>query len=74
LLVEGGASLTASLLEADLVDRLILFQAPIVLGEGAVPAFGSFSSTVAGGTARFRLIRSEWIGEDHMMVLAARGR
>ena len=45
LLAEGGASLTASLLEHDVVDRLVLFQAPIVLGAGALPAFGRFSST-----------------------------
>ena len=70
LLVEGGASLAASLLEQDLIDRLVLFQAPIVLGEGALPAFGRFSATVAGDAARFRPIRSERIGDDQMMVFA----
>ena len=72
LLVEGGADLTASLLEADLVDRLILFQAPIILGENALPAFGRFSTGVED-THRFRRLHSEWIGDDHMMVLAPRG-
>lgn len=71
LLVEGGASLTASLLEEKLVDRLVLFQAPIVLGEGALPAFGRFSS-VTGDAAMFRPLRSERIGDDHMMVFAPR--
>jgi diaminohydroxyphosphoribosylaminopyrimidine deaminase/5-amino-6-(5-phosphoribosylamino)uracil reductase len=74
LLVEGGASLTASLLEHDLVDRLILFQAPIVLGQGALPAFAGFPSAMAAGAHRFRPVRSEWIGDDHMMVLAPEGR
>jgi diaminohydroxyphosphoribosylaminopyrimidine deaminase/5-amino-6-(5-phosphoribosylamino)uracil reductase len=74
LLVEGGASLTASLLESDLIDRLVLFQAPIVLGEGSVPAFGNFSSAVAGDSAKFRPLRSEWIGDDHMLVFAPRSR
>ena len=74
LLVEGGASLTASFLEEDLIDRLVLFQAPIVLGAGALPAFGRFSSEVLGDVARFRPLRSEWIGDDHMMVLAPKGR
>ena len=72
LLVEGGADLTASVLEADLVDRLILFQAPILLGEKALSAFGRFSTGIAD-THRFRRLHSEWIGEDHMMVLAPRG-
>jgi len=32
ILVEGGAGVAASLLEADLVDRLLLYRAPIVMG------------------------------------------
>jgi len=68
LLVEGGASLAASLLEEDLVDRVVLFQAPVLLGEGALPAFGRLS-----GTRRWRPLRSEWIGDDHMLVLAPGG-
>lgn len=74
LLVEGGASLVASFLHEDLIDRLVLFQAPIVLGEGAMPAFGRFSSAIAGDAARFRPIRSERIGDDQMLVLAPKGR
>lgn len=69
LLVEGGGSLAGSLLDESLADRLVLFQAPIVLGEGAVPAFVGFRSTVAD-SRRWRPLHSEWIGDDHMMVLA----
>jgi diaminohydroxyphosphoribosylaminopyrimidine deaminase/5-amino-6-(5-phosphoribosylamino)uracil reductase len=32
ILVEGGAGVAASLLEADLVDRLLIYRAPIMLG------------------------------------------
>ncbi len=34
LLVEGGAATAASFLQADLVDRLMLYRAPIVIGGG----------------------------------------
>lgn len=39
VLVEGGGVLAGSLLGHDLVDRLELFVAPLVLGERAMPAF-----------------------------------
>src|SRR5205823_6003128 len=43
LLVEGGARLAGALWTAGLVDRLITFQAPVVLGRGALSAFGHAS-------------------------------
>src|SRR2546426_10666953 len=39
LLCEGGGALGARLLADGLVDRLYWVQAPVWLGEGAVPAF-----------------------------------
>ena len=74
ILAEGGASLTASLLELDVVDRLVLFQAPIVLGAGSLPAFGRFSSTLGADGLRFRPLASERIGDDHLMVFARTAR
>jgi diaminohydroxyphosphoribosylaminopyrimidine deaminase/5-amino-6-(5-phosphoribosylamino)uracil reductase len=69
LLVEGGASLVASFLEANAVDRMILFQAPIVLGKGSLPAFGEVSVPTMDGL-RFHPIHSERIGDDAMTVFA----
>jgi diaminohydroxyphosphoribosylaminopyrimidine deaminase/5-amino-6-(5-phosphoribosylamino)uracil reductase len=73
LLVEGGASLAASLLEDDLVDRVVLFQAPVLLGEGALSAFGRLSGSGPTDARRWRPLHSEWLGDDHMLVLAPRG-
>lgn len=72
LLVEGGASLATALLEDDLVDRVVLFQAPAVLGDGSLPALGSAGGLPAA-VQRWRSIHSEWIGADHMMVFAPEG-
>jgi diaminohydroxyphosphoribosylaminopyrimidine deaminase/5-amino-6-(5-phosphoribosylamino)uracil reductase len=72
LLVEGGAALAASLIEADLVDRVVLFQAPVLLGQGALAAFGALSG-LTSATRRWRTLASEWIGDDHMVVLAPEG-
>ena len=38
VLVEGGGSLAASLLHADLVDRLVLFRAPMMIGADGIAA------------------------------------
>ncbi|MDQ4080177.1 MAG: dihydrofolate reductase family protein, partial [Gemmatimonadota bacterium] len=39
ILVEGGAELAGALLNAGVVDRMIIFQAPVILGKGARSAF-----------------------------------
>jgi diaminohydroxyphosphoribosylaminopyrimidine deaminase/5-amino-6-(5-phosphoribosylamino)uracil reductase len=36
LLVEGGAFAAKSFLEADLVDRIMLFESPVVIGGGGI--------------------------------------
>jgi diaminohydroxyphosphoribosylaminopyrimidine deaminase/5-amino-6-(5-phosphoribosylamino)uracil reductase len=45
VLVEGGATLAGGLLEAGLIDRLAVFMAPIVLGDGP----GLFAGWAAAG-------------------------
>ncbi|HEU4993516.1 MAG TPA: bifunctional diaminohydroxyphosphoribosylaminopyrimidine deaminase/5-amino-6-(5-phosphoribosylamino)uracil reductase RibD [Gemmatimonadaceae bacterium] len=39
LLLEGGATIAAAVLEAKLVNRLVIFQAPVALGSDALHAF-----------------------------------
>lgn len=72
LLVEGGANLASALLELGLVDRMILFRAPVLLGEGALPAFTGL--TPSEPPLRWRRLDSEWLEGDHMVVLAPEGR
>jgi len=38
VLLEAGPHLTGALLEAGLVDEVLIFQAPLLLGEGALGA------------------------------------
>ena len=65
LLVEGGAILSGALLGAKVVDRLIIFQAPVLLGAGALPAFSR-----VGGLERFTAIERREFGVDLMTVFA----
>jgi diaminohydroxyphosphoribosylaminopyrimidine deaminase/5-amino-6-(5-phosphoribosylamino)uracil reductase len=44
VLVEGGSELAAALLRARLVDRLVWFQAPLVIGGDGLPAIGALAA------------------------------
>jgi diaminohydroxyphosphoribosylaminopyrimidine deaminase/5-amino-6-(5-phosphoribosylamino)uracil reductase len=65
LLVEGGAGVAGAFLTASAVDRLVIFQAPVLLGAGALPAFGG-----APGIERLRIVEREQFGDDSMTVYA----
>lgn len=68
LLVEGGAGLAASFLGAGCVDRLIIFQAPIVLGAGALGAFSGIASHDLAHAPRFHALRVRRFGDDVMTI------
>ena len=70
LLVEGGAGLASTLVQEALVDRLIIFRAPLVLGSGAMNAFGSMPPARAGDALRWRLLRTQRFEDDEMSVYA----
>jgi diaminohydroxyphosphoribosylaminopyrimidine deaminase/5-amino-6-(5-phosphoribosylamino)uracil reductase len=72
LLVEGGAGLTAALLGAAVVDRLVIFQAPVMLGAGSLNAFEHVPPVAAAGAPRLRVLRREDFDDDLMTVYALR--
>jgi diaminohydroxyphosphoribosylaminopyrimidine deaminase/5-amino-6-(5-phosphoribosylamino)uracil reductase len=72
LLVEGGAALAASLVDADMVDRLVLFRSPVVLGPGALGAFGT-TFELESVIRDSRQISIESVGDDQLVVVAPKG-
>ena len=64
LLVEGGGHVAAAFLRAGLVDRLIWFHAPKVIGGDGVPAVAGFGLEDLAGAPGFALKHSHRIGED----------
>jgi len=73
LLVEGGATLASSLMQAGLVDRLITFQAPVILGAGALPAFAALPARAAATAPRLRVVDRREYGDDLMTTYAVFG-
>ena len=73
LLVEGGAHLASAFLAAGAVDRLITFQAPVILGAGALPAFVSLPTRLADEAPRYRVVERRVLGADLMTTYAVSG-
>ncbi len=72
LMIEGGAQTAAAFLAADLVDRLLLYRAPIIIGggRGAVGDIGLADLAAAHG--RWRLADRRMLGEDSMEIYLRR--
>ncbi|MGY4394966.1 diaminohydroxyphosphoribosylaminopyrimidine deaminase/5-amino-6-(5-phosphoribosylamino)uracil reductase [Sphingomonas sp. UYAg733] len=67
LLVEGGAQTAAAFLSADLVDRLLLYRAPIIVGGGRTLPDISLGD-LADAHGRWRLEDSRMLGSDRLEV------
>lgn len=66
LFVEGGAQTAAAFLRADLVDRLLLYRAPIVIGDGR-PAIGDIGlADLADAHGRWQLLDARMLGSDRL--------
>ena len=68
LFVEGGAQAASAFLAEGLVDRILLYRAPILIGAGK-PALGDIGlATLADAHGRWRLADSRMLGIDRLEV------
>ncbi|MBX3593699.1 MAG: bifunctional diaminohydroxyphosphoribosylaminopyrimidine deaminase/5-amino-6-(5-phosphoribosylamino)uracil reductase RibD [Sphingomonas sp.] len=71
LMVEGGGATAAAFLAADLVDRLLVYRAPIVIGDArGIPAIGL--ADLADAHGRWRLVDTRALGSDRLEVYERR--
>jgi diaminohydroxyphosphoribosylaminopyrimidine deaminase / 5-amino-6-(5-phosphoribosylamino)uracil reductase len=68
LLIEGGAETASAFLAADLVDRLLVYRAPILIGEGKAALSGIGLDSLSGARARWRLADTRQLGSDTLQV------
>jgi diaminohydroxyphosphoribosylaminopyrimidine deaminase/5-amino-6-(5-phosphoribosylamino)uracil reductase len=73
LLVECGATLAAAFLEAQLIDELILYVAPVLLGTEAAPLTALRSSHATGPFTQFDLRAVERFDADVRLILTPKG-
>jgi diaminohydroxyphosphoribosylaminopyrimidine deaminase/5-amino-6-(5-phosphoribosylamino)uracil reductase len=64
LLVEGGGQVAGAFLRCDLVDEIVWFRAPIVLGGEGRPAIGALGVQALGDAPRFRRLDVSEVGDD----------
>ena len=68
LLVEGGAQTAAAFLRADLVDRLLLHRAPILIG-GGLPSLADIGMTaLTDAHGRWQRVDARQLGVDGLEV------
>lgn len=68
LLVEGGSSTATAFLSADLVDRILIYRAPIIVGEGK-SSFGYVGlDAIADAHGKWRIAGERRLGVDRLEV------
>ena len=68
LLVEGGSATATAFLAEDLVDRILIYRAPIIVGEGK-SSFGYVGlDAIADAHDRWRLTSERRLGVDRLEV------
>ena len=68
LLVEGGSATATAFLNEDLVDRILIYRAPIIVGEGK-SSFGYVGlDAIADAHERWRLVDDQRLGVDRLEV------
>jgi diaminohydroxyphosphoribosylaminopyrimidine deaminase/5-amino-6-(5-phosphoribosylamino)uracil reductase len=65
VMIEGGAEINASALQEGVVDKVLLFLAPILIGgRSTPPAVGGEGIETLRQSTRLRNVRIERFGED----------
>jgi diaminohydroxyphosphoribosylaminopyrimidine deaminase/5-amino-6-(5-phosphoribosylamino)uracil reductase len=68
LLVEGGSATATAFLSENLVDRILIYRAPIIVGEGK-SSFGYVGlDTIADAHDRWNLVDEQRLGVDRLEV------
>ena len=70
ILVEGGNHVASSLFAADLIDKLVWFRAPKILGNEALSAIGNLNIDNLSEMPNFVRQFSTNIGEDFLEILS----
>lgn len=66
LFAEGGSEVASSLVAGDLVDEVVIFRAPVVVGPNGVRALAGTALSALERSPRYRLVETATVGPDVM--------
>ena len=66
---EAGATLAGAFIAAGLADEVLLYVAPVLLGDQARPLFGGLGIQAMADRLKLEIVDSRMIGEDHRLLL-----
>lgn len=69
--VEAGPTLCGALLKAGLADELLLYVAPLLMGEGAKPLLGGLGIETMAQAVRLEMKDARMVGKDLRLLLGA---
>ena len=68
VLIEGGSTVNASALRSGIVDKVVLFSAPLLMtGADSLCSIGGKSPARLSKAIRLHRVTSQWVGQDLMM-------
>lgn len=67
--LEAGATLAGAFLGAGLVDEVLLYVAPVLLGERARPLFDGLAIDTMAQKLKMAIVESRYIGQDVRLLL-----
>jgi diaminohydroxyphosphoribosylaminopyrimidine deaminase/5-amino-6-(5-phosphoribosylamino)uracil reductase len=63
---EGGAEIASSLVQADLLDEVVIFRAPVIVGPDGVRALAGMALSAVERSPRYRQVETAAVGPDVM--------
>ncbi len=66
IMVEGGAGAAAAFLSANMVDEILMYRAPIIMGKGRAALHDIGLASLADAHDQWRLVDSRMLGKDRM--------
>ena len=74
ILVEGGSKIFTSFIQEDLVDELILYISPRILGKESIDSISIEPPIILSGAKKFKIYDSMLVGDDIKIIMRKKNK